>query len=634
MKKLEYFSHIDGLRAIAVLAVLCFHVKFDFATGGFIGVDIFFVISGFLITRNILADGEKFSFRNFYLRRFRRLYPALVATVIATCLVAYAIMDGESLQALGESAIAAVISLSNVLFWMQSGYWDTSSDLKPLLHTWSLGVEEQFYLIWPAILVFAFPANKIRNQALFFIVLILFTTIVAEWALSTYPSAAFFLTPFRIGQFAIGGLLAITHTKLSERLPSLTKTGLNLAGLVLLILPIFLYTDTTRFPGLTALVPSMGIAILIALGGQGPVSSILSQSVVRYVGRASYSIYLVHWPIIVLYRYLTLEDFSGFESFALAIVSIGAGFLLHETVEKPFRHSSHGLKLNDKKFLYLISSTVGLSLLCSCLLSVGFIGSKPQIFSSEDIAILTKKEADIERLGNLKQRCEQQCLKTMDDRLNILVLGDSHGLDGFNMAVKLRPDANIMYAGMPGCDAFYTVDEFYRERQSARDKRFVGERINRCINYVNNIFENKSLFVEADLIILNYKWQPFHYAMLDNTLGFIQENSDARVVVNGQVVVLKEALQDIVRVEGLVPGDTIPDQYVRGDTWSLDSEISRIAQKYGAVFVSKTETFCPDKQCHPFVGRSLLTYDTSHLSLEASNWFAEQEFASVIGSIK
>lgn len=220
-----YHRHIDGLRAISVLSVIFYHFGQPLFSGGYVGVDIFFVISGFLITKLILSELENtgtFNFKRFYIRRMRRLIPALLATLVGSLLCAAILYSPEQLSAFGKSLSSAILSVSNILFWTESGYFDADSHLKPLLHTWSLSVEEQFYLFWPAILVFFIGAQRNHSKIIYTLLFIGFFSFIlnAIWVNgnfdSDYKSTIFYLTPFRIFELTLGALAIF----IASRLPS------------------------------------------------------------------------------------------------------------------------------------------------------------------------------------------------------------------------------------------------------------------------------------------------------------------------------------------------------------------------------------------------------------------------------
>ena len=279
-----------------MLSVLLFHLDVALFSGGFVGVDAFFVISGFLITRLIRDDvaAGKFSFTRFYVRRARRIFPALFLTLAATFVAGYLLFSSQHLMRLGGALVSAVFSVSNFYFWGEAGYFDTAAHLKPLLHTWSLGIEEQFYLLWPAILVFTLlRAPRWAPVALLFVggALSLFLSeFFVRW-----PSIAFYLLPFRAFEFALGAVLVWLNP---HRMKSAIWGELWVAaGLGMLGYSIVSFSGETPFPGLNALIPCVGTALIIYGGESRFLSRLLSNPIAVGIGLISYSLYLVHWPV-------------------------------------------------------------------------------------------------------------------------------------------------------------------------------------------------------------------------------------------------------------------------------------------------------------------------------------------------
>jgi peptidoglycan/LPS O-acetylase OafA/YrhL len=333
----KYSPEVDGLRAWAVLGVLFYHFDFKIFSGGFTGVDIFFVISGFLITRNILADIDKesFSFARFYGRRIKRLFPALYATLLLTLLFGYLLFTPEHLLRLGKSLLYSVLSVSNFFFWKEAGYFDTAVDFKPLLHTWSLAVEEQFYLVWPAIL-FLFSKLGKKIWLPFFLLLISVASLYgAERWLDSDPTGAFFLTPFRIIEFAFGaGLVWLIDFQPKKKV---LLEPLQLAALSLILYSFFFFNKQISFPGLSSLIPCLGAALAIYSGQARFLGYLLRNPLAVGIGLISYSLYLVHWPLLIFYKYWHYSDIDRTDRLGLLLATFLCAWLSWKFIEQPFR---------------------------------------------------------------------------------------------------------------------------------------------------------------------------------------------------------------------------------------------------------------------------------------------------------
>lgn len=334
----RYRADIDGLRAVAVLAVMFYHVGSGFFSGGYVGVDVFFVISGYLITTIIRreVDAGQFSIVRFYERRARRILPALAAVMLVTLFAGSFLLTPHHLKKLAEAAVAASVFCSNVLFYISSGYFDSAPVLKPLLHTWSLAVEEQYYIFFPLLmlLIARFGGRRyfrwlVGLGLLSFIGCVLVTRIDA--------SAAFYLIPMRAWELFIGSVLSLNV--FPEPRNGRTREAAAALGAGLVCWAVFRYTPDTSFPGVAAAVPTLGAALIIyaGTGGASVVSRVLSLRPVVFIGLISYSLYLWHWPVIVytkLFLMGTLDvayiPFMVAASFILAVLS-------WKYVETPFR---------------------------------------------------------------------------------------------------------------------------------------------------------------------------------------------------------------------------------------------------------------------------------------------------------
>ncbi|HEY2419637.1 MAG TPA: acyltransferase family protein [Steroidobacteraceae bacterium] len=381
----QYRADIDGLRAVAVLPVVFWHYGVWPFTGGFVGVDVFFVISGFLITSLIHAEMKAgtFSIAYFYERRIRRIFPALFAVLIATVVLGALLLFPSDLKRYAQSLQATVLFGSNFLFRNLAGYWDVVSERKPLLHTWSLAVEEQFYVLFPLTLYLLTKAG--RRVEIGAIAAILVASLAANiWAVRATPVSDFFLLPYRAWELMLGSLLAIV------RLPApgnrLLREAAMLAGLALIAIAVFAYSADTPFPGEAAIVPCLGAALLIyAGGGDSLVASVLRWRPMIAVGLISYSLYLWHWPLLVFAKYALFRELTPLETVVLIALAFLCAGLSWRFVEQPFRGRHE--RFSRRQIFLLGGAATAIALLLGALLQMH--NGWPQRFSPEVRAIFS-----------------------------------------------------------------------------------------------------------------------------------------------------------------------------------------------------------------------------------------------------
>ena len=346
---MKYRPDIDGLRAVAVLAVVLHHLSPELVPGGYIGVDVFFVISGYLITSILSREIEAgtFTFTRFYERRIRRLFPALFAMLAATLVAGWFLLLPSDYFATFRAALGTVFFSSNIVFWksMAAGYFAADAKLNPLLHTWSLAVEEQFYLFFP-ILLLACSRYARRHLVVIMSVCAVVTLVAASLLVRDHQVAVFFLSPFRAWELLAGVLLALNAVPgFSSRALREVVAG---AGLLAIVASTFFYDTHTLFPGLAALAPVLGAAAIIHAGSGGStfVGRALQWRPVAYIGLISYSLYLWHWPLIVLTRFAIGMDSLGPYVPVLLAGSLLLGSLSYHLIERPFRHTSGSPRSN------------------------------------------------------------------------------------------------------------------------------------------------------------------------------------------------------------------------------------------------------------------------------------------------
>ncbi len=344
---MKYRAEIDGLRAIAVVPIILFHAGFEYFSGGFVGVDVFFVISGYLITTIILSEKEQgtFSLVNFYERRFRRILPALFMVMLVSLIFSLLWLMPSYMEDFSQSLMAVSTFSSNILFWHESGYWEISNELKPLLHTWSLAVEEQYYVLYPLflMLIWHFRKDWILGS---FIVIAAISLATAQWGAYNKPIPTFYLLPTRGWELAIGAGIAYYFLYRKQTVRTLlshksVNEALGLLGLMMISYAVYVFDKGTPFPSLYALVPTVGTGLIILFSSsQTMVGRLLSIKPLVAVGLISYGAYLWHWPLLVFARHLSLTEPSELTFAILALLSFPLAYLSWRYIEKPFRTKS------------------------------------------------------------------------------------------------------------------------------------------------------------------------------------------------------------------------------------------------------------------------------------------------------
>ncbi|WP_373476502.1 acyltransferase family protein [Sphingorhabdus sp.] len=450
---LAYRPDIDGLRAIAVLAVLFFHADLGFVPGGYAGVDIFFVISGYLISRLIVGEiqDDNFSLLRFYERRIRRLFPALFAMLAVALVAGAVILLPQDFTFMSRNAFGAAAFVSNIAYWTQTGYFEGDAKVRVLLHTWSLAVEEQVYIIYPMILMLVLRkwATHIKSILLGLATL---SFAACVWMTNMDPSTAFYLMPFRIWEFLVGALLAVGLFKQPER--PLTATLAGLAGLAILAATFVIFDDLTVFPGAAALVPCLGTALVIWAGKDAISGRILSVSAMRFVGKISYSVYLWHWPLFVFVNYMIIGKLTFLQNVGLAGVAIGLGFLSWRFIEMPFRRPY------DETPQRSVFALGGASIvLITCVsAAIYFSGGLPDRFKDRTVKLASYEksmnpESDICEKVELQLAVNSRCTIGNTENASVFLWGDSHAGALFGALDQVAKDSGsgIVYGASPQC---------------------------------------------------------------------------------------------------------------------------------------------------------------------------------------
>lgn len=455
MRNQFYRPEIDGLRALAVIPVVLYHLGVQLFSGGFVGVDIFFVVSGYLITQIIMRhiDAQGFSIVQFYERRARRIAPALIAVVLFTWLMALLLFLPDDLLRFGNSLVATVLFSSNFLFWSETGYFAAPSEFKPLLHTWSLAVEEQFYILYPLLMLLI---HKYWRKALLPALWLGFISsfLLSVWGSVHTPGAAFFLAPTRAWELILGALLAMNA--LPRPANQMVRNSLSLLGLILIGWAVFAFTPETRFPGMAALTPCLGAGLIIHASDRNAwgVGRLLSLKPIVAVGLISYSLYLWHWPLIVFAKYYLVRELELNEMFGLLVVSFLLAYASWRWVEQPFRRPGG---VFERKGLFKATAIVGVALIGLGLALHYQDGWSPRFLDSELQMLKEAKARDPKRLECLDlnpQRVLAGELCVVGERTydapSFFLWGDSHA-----DAIMPALDKEARLAGEWGYYAFY-----------------------------------------------------------------------------------------------------------------------------------------------------------------------------------
>lgn len=594
---------MDGLRAVAVLAVLFYHVGLPFVPGGYVGVDIFFVISGFVITTRILDDIAKgrFSIFDFYERRIRRILPALAVTLVATLLAFWMLMDHEQLADLCQSLTASILSVSNFYFWKTSGYFDPSAATRPLLHTWSLSVEEQFYLFIPVLMYLAVVRSSRLTK------LLLIAGCIASFALSIFmtPRAAtanFYMLPTRAWELLIGSLLAIHPIRVAAR-PMASK-AMSGAGLVCIAIAVFTYSSDTPFPGLSAALPTVGTALLI-IGGSCPttlVSRALSCAPMVAIGAISYSLYLVHWPVITFARYLLLQEPGPVVVVVVCVASFGLAALSWHFVENPIRRPK-----NPVRRPVLFAGTAVLILVISM---IGYLG--PTLDASGNAQTRTGMRAEggpgmweVGACFLIKQPPAHwkadRCTRTREGSRNALLWGDSfaaHYAPGLVRNAS-RLDVNIVQYTAAGCPPILSF-------------RSYGNPTCHDFNQaVLDVIKSNDIKV----VILSARWDLVRGHGLEGLLSTVETlagmGMEAYVIGASPIFAFKPGYLAYRKAGFTSPGEA---------SWTIGAEVGQRNEVLKAL-VGKRATFieplghmCPGDTCPYLRGGILIYYDNGHFT--------------------
>lgn len=605
---MQHRKDIDGLRALAVLPIVLFHAGVETLHGGFIGVDIFFVISGFLITSIIMTDMDagRFSLLRFYHRRVVRILPALLVMLSVVIVAGCALMLTQELRGLTPSVAAAAGFVSNLYFWKTTGYFDASAESKPLLHTWSLGVEEQFYIFFPLLIIVLHRFARPYLPAL-----VLATTLlsfaVSLWATSTAPSSAFYLLPSRAWELGAGACVALgLAPSVSSRA---LRSGLALLGFALVVVGLFAIRSDTAFPAPAALLPSMGAALLIAYGMQGPTARLFSMAPMVWIGEISYSLYLWHWPIITFYRLEYGATLDTQATVLLVAASIVAGAVSRSAIELPFLSRFRPARP-------AITVPVGLGAIVA-ICGVAFVvhqnaasitATPPEAARIADFVDYPSSPEHVAQTGlgtcfisGTEGLNVDRCFRTVPGKRNILLIGDSHASQYWGALRERFPDLHVVQVTVSGCRPLLEPTG-----------------LPACTKAMREVFANRLPGSGIRDIVLAGRWKSGELDQIDATVRHLV-TSGHRVTVIGPTVEYDSSFPLLLARAVMRDKPEQVLQHLHTGRFDVDRAMAPRVTAAGARYVSQVEVECPGKQCRLFAeDGSPYHIDYGHLTASAA----------------
>jgi peptidoglycan/LPS O-acetylase OafA/YrhL len=632
-------ADIDGLRAIAILLVVAFHAFPTRFRGGFIGVDVFFVLSGFLISSNIfggLADGS-FSLLEFYGRRCRRIIPALAVVLIAVTTLSFLVSSGIFFNRLGRHLVAGATFTSNLLLLKESGYFDAASELKPFLHLWSLGIEEQFYVFWPALLLLA-SRLRLKRALLVLPLLALSFAVNIHWA-AQHPAKDFYLLQSRFWELLAGAALALfANDKTDESFAD----RFAFFGLALLFVAAILIDDKSRFPGWWALLPTGATCLILAAGPRASLNRVvLSHPVMVFVGLISYPLYLWHWPLLAILRATHGGEPSAFARLTVVALAVALSYLTYRFAEIPIQRF-FSFRRTDwwKSPAFAVAASVAL---LGSLAAVGLSIQRDLVVSLDSqthpLAYQLQKYAAYDNSSTQVGRCfvdtslafdgfAEPCYRGAGQKSQILLLGDSH-------AAHLYPGLAEVLRASP-------VDLL--QLNASRCPPLVGAQrgLSESCRKANEFAFRVAREQRPWLVILNADWTTYigqadFGPSLAQTIRSLLHEGVEHVVVIGPGPDWSPALRDVLEKQFLRVGSALPPRTQVGldpNLADVNERVRRNATEAGARFISLTDRVCDAAGCLTFVGPNvssdLIVYDTDHLTISGARYIARSIVAPAL----
>jgi peptidoglycan/LPS O-acetylase OafA/YrhL len=627
----HYRPDIDGLRAVAILPVLFFHYKIPFiARGGFVGVDVFFVISGFLITTILWREiqDQDYSILRFYQRRAQRILPALLTVILAVCVfAAFFAFDIDARKTI-ENVWASVLFTANI-HDSKIGYFDAESELNPLLHIWSLSVEEQFYLLFPPLL---WLLTRFTKRVAWVLAALAVISLAASVRMVLIDrNLDFYLAQYRAWELLTGALLAIAFTQPLKR--AWLAEILGALGLAMILVSVWRFSDgllftgplsvwVPPFPGWIAAIPCLGAALII-FSGNGHVtatSRFLSFPPMRFIGLISYSLYLWHWPVLVFHRLILGEPHGILVKAALILLCVILATLSWWFIERPFRFPAS--KVPAPRVL----AASGLAMAATVLIALAVIPLNAMVWKRHQFPVLATLDYDHvhafreddcfltptspDRQGWLKDAC----LHFEPGRKNVLIMGDSHAADLWQGFARAYPDVNFLQATSTGC-------------------RPVMHPVGRpsCRGLFNWLFNTYLPAHHMDAIILSGKWQPYDIRTLPQTAAALKPHADHTIVL-GEADTYELPLPRLLALDQYWGGHAIVGRGRQLTAAPVDKVLRPRLAGTGATYISLHDVFCRDVHdpagagCAVYAedGTTPLYFDRDHFTAGGAAFIAQR----------
>jgi len=624
----NYRPDIDGLRAIAVISVILYHINKSIISGGFIGVDIFFVISGYLITQHIIRDIEKnrFSIIEFYRKRIKRIFPVLLVVIAVTLIISLTIQRPADTVIVARSSFASIFSMANVYFWLflDTSYFAAESSESPLLHLWSLGIEEQFYIFWPLILILIYKSIKGLS---FFIIFTLIATgsfLLGDYLYPTNPSFVYYMLPTRAGELLIGALTAHAITRKGNlKIPKNIVTTLSITGAICIAGSLIFLSKSQVFPGFRAIFPTVGTALLIIAGhyGNSLATRILTLRPLIWVGLISYSAYLWHWPILAFARYSRLE-IGLINGLLIFILTILLSWMSYYYIERPTRQYN-GSAIKIFAYQFAIPSIIITVFTLIIMRSGGYFLH----LNADEYRAVAQKTLPAYKYNYVCQSWEitpeqvngDNCLvgESTSTSPTVLLWGDSNAAHFIGIIGTFAREEKFQFKNLEhsSCPPIFSDPE-----------KFVSAKVlTKCRSSLTTMRKASDKY---QVVIISASWPS--YQTKSNEFLDVFFDTTKQLAEQGKLIILLGKIPVIPTYDRLCPEKSINLPYLKCNTASrvaISNDVSSINTDLKA-FASKTKNveyydledyLCPNGNCSAYhKNGEALYYDTNHLSLSAS----------------